>query len=310
MQLSLEARQRIHERYERQSVSQRQLAEDFQVSLSTVKRILKRSKDDLGRRAGSGNPGKIHERERQCIAEYAQRYPDAFLREYADEIERKCGVRVTEQAVSVHLRKLKWTLKQTHLSGILSERWQQQWQHFIAELTQLLQEPEVEFLWGDETAVYDDWIRHRARAPVGLPVENFNHPRTQPRKQTLIAAMSAKKVFAPWCFEGSLESEKMLQWLQQLRPQLHENHVLILDNARPHHARKVRVPSGSSDPDSIFATIFSTHELIENCGRRSSNSGDNDVRAFLLPSYAPSRLTADCGEERKAIVASCGYSSF
>ena len=37
MQLSLEARQRIHERYERQSVSQRQLAEDFQVSLSTVK---------------------------------------------------------------------------------------------------------------------------------------------------------------------------------------------------------------------------------------------------------------------------------
>ena len=107
MQLSLEARQRIHERYERQSVSQRQLAEDFQVSLSTVKRILKRSKDDLGRRAGSGNPGKIHERERQCIAEYAQQYPDAFLREYADEIERECGVRVTEQAVSVHLRKLK-----------------------------------------------------------------------------------------------------------------------------------------------------------------------------------------------------------
>ena len=110
MQLSLEARQRIHERYELQSVSQRQLAEDFQVSLSTVKRILKRSKDDLGRR-GSGNPGKIHERERQCIAEYAQQYPDAFLREYAEEIETICGVRVTEQAVSVHLRKLKWTLK-------------------------------------------------------------------------------------------------------------------------------------------------------------------------------------------------------
>ena len=120
----------------------------------------------------------------------------------------------------------------------LSERWQQQWQHFIAELTQLLQEPKVEFLWGDETAVYDDWIRYMARAPVGLPVENFNHQRTQPRKQTLIAAMSAEKVFAPCCFEGSLESDKMLQWLQQLRPQLHENHVLILDNARLHHARK------------------------------------------------------------------------
>ena len=164
MQLSLEARQRIHERYERQSVSQRQLAEDFQVSLSTVKRILKRSKDDLGRRAGSGNPGKVHERERLCIAECAQQCPDAFLREYADEIESKCGVRVTEQAVSVHHRKLKWTLKKNSPISLesLSERWQQQWQHFIAELTQLLQEPKVEFLWGDETAVYDDWIRHMA----------------------------------------------------------------------------------------------------------------------------------------------------
>ena len=74
---------------------------------------------------------------------------------------------------------------------------------------------------------------------MGLPVENFNHQRTQPRKQTLIAAMSAEKVFAPWCFEGSLESDKMLQWLEQVRTQLHENHVLILDNTRPHHAREV-----------------------------------------------------------------------
>ena len=155
MQLSLEARQRIHER-ERQSVSQRQLAEDFQVSLSTVKWILKRSKDDLGRRAGSGNPGKIHERERQCIAEYAQQYPDAFLREYADEIERKCGVRVTEQAVSVHSENSNGRSKNRPISRNPLERWQQQWQHFIAELTHLLQEPEVEFLWGDETALYDD----------------------------------------------------------------------------------------------------------------------------------------------------------
>ena len=81
-----------------------------------MKQILKRSKDDLGRRTGSGNPRKIHERECQCIAEYAQQYPDFFLRKYADEIERKRGVRVTEQAVSVHLRKLKWPLKKTDSS--------------------------------------------------------------------------------------------------------------------------------------------------------------------------------------------------
>ena len=119
MQLSLEARQRIHERYERQSVSQRQLAEDFQVSLSTVKLILKRSKDDLGRRAGSGNPGKIHERERQCLAEYAQQYPDAFLREYADEILRFCGcASQSNRSVCTSENSNGHSKKQTHLSGI------------------------------------------------------------------------------------------------------------------------------------------------------------------------------------------------
>ena len=103
----------------------------------------------------------------------------------------------------------------------------------------MLQEPKVEFLWGDEMALYDDWIRRMARAPEGQPVENFNHQRTQPKKQTLIAAMSAEEAFVPWCFEGLLDRDKMLQWVQQLRPKFHENHALILENARPHHARKV-----------------------------------------------------------------------
>ena len=127
---------------------------------------------------------------------------------------------------------------------------------------------------------------------MGLPVENFNHQRTQPRKQTLIAAMSAKKVFAPWCFEGSLESEKMLQWLQQLRPQLHENHVLILDNARPHHARKVREYLADHPIRILFLPPYSPHmNPIKNCGRRSSNSGDNDVFGAFLHSKLRSKPT-------------------
>ena len=71
--------------------------------------------------------------------------------------------------------------------------------------------------------------------------------------------MSAEKVFAPWCFEGSLESDKMLQWLQQLRPQLHENHVLILDNARPHHARKVREYLADHPIRILFLPPYSPH---------------------------------------------------
>jgi hypothetical protein len=57
----------------------------------------------------------------------------------------------------------------------LSEFWQQQWQHFIAEFMPLLQEPKVEYLWGDETIIYVYYIRHIVRAPDGQPLENFNY---------------------------------------------------------------------------------------------------------------------------------------
>ena len=91
-------------------------------------------------------------------------------------------------------------------------------------------------------------------------------------------------VFAPWCFEGSLEGDKM--------PQLHENHALILDKVRPHHARKVReyladhpiwipfLPSNSPQMNSI-----------ETCGRRSSSSGDNDGFGAFLNSKPRSEPT-------------------
>ena len=176
----------------------------------------------------------------------------------------------------------------------------------------MLQEPKVEFLWGDETAVYEDWIRHMARAPVGLPVENFNHQRTQPRKQTLIAAMSAEKVFVPWCFEGSLESDKMLQWLQQLRPQLHENHVLILDNARPHHARKVLEYLADHPIRILFLPPYSRHmHPIEKLWATIKQQWrQRRVRGFPpLQATLQADLQQIVEKSGKAIVASCGYSS-
>ena len=195
----------------------------------------------------------------------------------------------------------------------LSEGRQQQWQHFIAELIQLLQGPKVEFLWGDETAVYDDWIRPMARAPVGQPVENFNHRRTQPRKQTLIAAMSAQKVFAPRCFEGSLDRDKMLQWLQELRPQLPENHVLILDNARPHHARKVREYLADHPIRILFLPPYSPQmNPIEKLWAAIKQQWrQRRVRGFPpLQATLQADLQQIVEKSGKAIVASCGYSSF
>ena len=151
-----------------------------------------------------------------------------------------------------------------------------------------------------------------ARAPVKLPVENFNNQRSQPRKQTLIAAMSAEKVFAPWCFEGSLESDKMLQWLQQLRPQSHENHVLILDNARPHHALKVQESLADHPIRILFLPPYSPHmnPIEKLCAAIKQQWRQQRVRGFPpLQATLQADLQQIVDKSGKAIVARCGYSS-
>ena len=119
MQLSLEARQRIHERYERQSVSQRQLAEDFQVSLSTVKRILKRSKDDLGRRAGSGNPGRFMSANANAPPNMPNNTPMLFCANMPTKSRENAGCASwNKRSVCTSENSNGRSKKQTHLSGI------------------------------------------------------------------------------------------------------------------------------------------------------------------------------------------------
>ena len=124
--------------------------------------------------------------------------------------------------------------------------------------------------------------------------------------------MSAEKVFAPWCFEGSLESDKMLQGLQQLRTQLHENHLLILDNTRPHRAREVREYLAENPIRILFLPPVSPHmnpieklwaAIKQQCRQRR-------VRGFPpLQATLQADLQQIVEKSGKAIVASCGYSS-
>ena len=123
---------------------------------------------------------------------------------------------------------------------MLEEDGQSAWLKFTKALLALRKEGAVQLYWADETSLYDDWFRPLGRAPRGLPVENFNHRRARPQRQSLIAAMSATELRAPWCFSGSLTAERMIEWLQQLRPQLGPKDVLLLDNAAPHRAGKVQ----------------------------------------------------------------------
>ena len=124
--------------------------------------------------------------------------------------------------------------------------------------------------------------------------------------------MNAEKVFAPWYFEGSLESNKMPQWLQQLRPQLHKNHVLILDNARTHHARIAGKHLADHPIQILFLPPYSPHmNPIEKLWAAIKQQWrQRRVRGFpQLQATLQADLQQIVEKSGKAIVASCGYSS-
>ena len=119
MQLSLEARQCIHERYERQSVSQRQLAEDFQVSLSTVKRILNRSNDDLGVVLAVATLGRFMNANASASPNMPNNTPMLFCANMPTKSRGSAGcASQSKRSVCTSENSNGRSKKQTHLSGI------------------------------------------------------------------------------------------------------------------------------------------------------------------------------------------------
>lgn len=93
---SLDLRQRVIKAYETGSVSQRQLAQQFSIALSTVQAWIQRK-----RRTGSvapkptgGSRSKLDHQARAVLARLLETQPDATLAEYAEALEAETGVSI------------------------------------------------------------------------------------------------------------------------------------------------------------------------------------------------------------------------
>ena len=107
MAIPLKLRKKIHRLYRKSRWTQKMVADELGVSRSAVQQILNRHPDDLEIRQGSGNSGKIHQKEIECIAELYSAEPKATLQMYVNELFDKCDVEVTPQTVHLHLKKIK-----------------------------------------------------------------------------------------------------------------------------------------------------------------------------------------------------------
>lgn len=93
-------------------------------------------------------------------------------------------------------------------------------------------------LWGDETAVKEDanWVRGyapRGQTPVLKTPARW-------RKLSMISAISARGEIAFRIVEGSINTERFIEFLEALIQDVANKIFLVVDNLRVHHARKVK----------------------------------------------------------------------
>ena len=110
---SVDLRQRVIAAYETGNVSQRQLAQQFSIALSTVQAWIQRK-----RRTGSlapepigGSKSKLDQDARAALARLIETQPDATLAEWAEALEAETGISVHPSTLWRQARRLGLTRK-------------------------------------------------------------------------------------------------------------------------------------------------------------------------------------------------------
>lgn len=92
----------------------------------------------------------------------------------------------------------------------------------------------------DESGANTKMTRLYGRCPVGQRLV-ASVPQGHYQTSTLIAAMRLSGPCAPWLFEGPMDGEMFLAWVEQgLVPALRRQDVVILDNLATHKVAGVR----------------------------------------------------------------------
>ena len=101
-------------------------------------------------------------------------------------------------------------------------------------------EPTTRLIFVDESGANTKMTRLRGRALGGERLR-AHVPHGSYQTSTLISGIRLEGPCAPWLFEGPMNGEMFLAWVEQgLVPTLHPGDVVILDNLSTHKIRGVR----------------------------------------------------------------------
>ncbi len=111
---SIDLRQRVINVYQAEEVTQRELAERFQVSQSFVTRLIRRHQQTgtiKPKSRGGGAKAKIEVPQLGQIEQLVEEQSDVLLRELCERWEEQTGIKVSISTMHRRLQKLKLTTK-------------------------------------------------------------------------------------------------------------------------------------------------------------------------------------------------------
>jgi len=249
-----------------------EIGEIVGVHADTVGRWLKLSPRDLkvnrgGRKQGDGRRlTKAQEAHvRKLITDKA---PDQLKLDYAlwtrkavmELVEQETGIRMPIRTVGEYLKRWGFTpqkpVKRAYEQNPKAvRRWlDEEYPQIKAQAKQ----ENAEIYWGDETGVRSDSHYERGYAPKGkTPVIRLNARRSA---TNMISAVNNQGKVRFRLFEGSMNTDILIDFCKRLVKSVKRKVYLILDNLRVHHAK-------------VFKAWLREHE--------------DEIEVFYLPSYSP-----------------------
>jgi len=122
---------------------------------------------------------------------------------------------------------------------------------------QLAHEPVQRLLFVDESGANTKMTRRRGRARGGQRlVDRIPHGNYQ--TSTLISGIRLEGPCAPWLFDGPMNGEMFLAWIQQgLAPTLRAGELVIMDNLATHKIRGVQEAIHSRGAQLLYLPPYS-----------------------------------------------------
>jgi len=268
----LEDKRRQAHRLRKRGMTRAEIGEIVGVHADTVGRWLKLSPRELKVNRGGRNPGEgrhltqaQEERIRKLITDKA---PDQLKLDYAlwtrkavmELIEQETGIALPIRTVGEYLKRWGFTphkpVKQAYEQNPEAvQRWLDE---EYPEIKAQAKQEKAEIYWGDETGIQSDSQHKRGYAPKGkTPVIRLNAKRSS---TNMISAVNNQGKVRFEIFEGSMNTDVLIDFCKRLIKSAKRKVYLILYNLRVHHAK-------------VFKAWLQEHK--------------DEIEVFYLPSYSP-----------------------